>query len=256
MKLASLQREFQKGLLYQESEITQAIEDSCFTSEELLQIYRNNFVIGTSEALAASYSKTFEMVGDEFFQAVARRFTLDNPPRQGNIINYGDGFAEFLQTLPQLESMPYIAELAKLEWQIDRVSRMPDNTKLFPFEELAKVPAEAFSGLVFELASHFVLFRSDFQVEHLFRMIANDNVEPGDLVGDCYLALVKQNDFSVALNPLSSEQYSFLTACKDKLSLAQIDIEDDQIAPLLQHCVAQGLLVGFSENGVINESHI
>ena len=52
-------------------------------------IYRNNVLFGLSEALAARYPATVQIVGREFFGAMAREFVLRHPPSSPVLLDYG-----------------------------------------------------------------------------------------------------------------------------------------------------------------------
>lgn len=78
-------------------------------------IYRNNVMVGLIDALAATYPVTQELVGEAFFRAMAREFVRAAPPRSPVLALYGQGFAEFIESFPPAASLPYLADLARLE---------------------------------------------------------------------------------------------------------------------------------------------
>ncbi|WDV29496.1 DNA-binding domain-containing protein [Aeromonas caviae] len=101
-ELASLQRAFASGLLGQDDAILGHIQPGRFAPDALLQIYRNNFILGLTEVLASSYPAVRAMVGETFFEAAARGFVLAAPLEEGSVMDYGEGFGGWCCILPAI----------------------------------------------------------------------------------------------------------------------------------------------------------
>jgi Putative DNA-binding domain len=80
-------------------------------------VYRNNVIVSLIDALADSYTVVAALVGDEFFRSMAREFARQHPLRSPIMANYGDDFAEFIARFVPAATLPYLADLARLEWQ-------------------------------------------------------------------------------------------------------------------------------------------
>lgn len=78
-------------------------------------VYRNNVMVSLIDALADTYPVVQALVGEEFFRAMARVFAQTNPPRSTIMAYYGRNFAEFVATFPPAASVPYLADVARLE---------------------------------------------------------------------------------------------------------------------------------------------
>ncbi len=79
-------------------------------------VYRNNVIVGLVDALADSFPVTQALVGEDFFRAMAREFVRVQPPRSPVLALYGDGFAGFVDGFPPVAGLPYLADLARLEY--------------------------------------------------------------------------------------------------------------------------------------------
>lgn len=78
-------------------------------------VYRNNVQSSLINALADSYPVVLQLVGDEFFRAMAGLYVQSCPP-QGPLINdYGKDFAGFIDRFEPAASVPYLADMARLE---------------------------------------------------------------------------------------------------------------------------------------------
>ncbi len=84
--------------------------------ERRFAVYRNNVQHGLARALAARFPVVERLVGAEFFAALARAFAALHPPRNPVLLAWGQGFADFLQEFPPVASLPYLPDVARLEW--------------------------------------------------------------------------------------------------------------------------------------------
>ncbi|MBA3771374.1 MAG: putative DNA-binding domain-containing protein [Ramlibacter sp.] len=83
--------------------------------EKRLAVYRNNVAGSLTEALADTFPVVHALVGGDFFRAMAGVFVRQNPPRSRLLVHYGQGFAEFLESFEPAGSVPYLADVARLE---------------------------------------------------------------------------------------------------------------------------------------------
>lgn len=245
MNLNNLQLKFSQALLYKNALIISEIQEKeAFSSDDLLQVYRNSFVMGVTEALSITYQHTLSLVGEEFFNAVARQFILQQPPQENNIISYGNGFSEYLHTLSQLKTMPCIAEMARFEWLLEKTSNLQMQTKTFDIERLATIPAEQFKNITLQIPSQVNLFSSEQDIQHLYQMIISNTVQETDLNKACYIALKKQPDFSVELIKLNEDEFSLLEKICKQQCLGEIAAHDSQ--QFLPSLMEKKLINGFT----------
>ena len=116
-----------------------------------LAIYRANVAASIERALAAAYPVIRQVVGDEFFDALARAHLAAQPSTSGDLHDYGAGFADFVAAFPHTQSLPYLPDLARLEWAVHRAYGAADAAP-FDTAALAAIPAERQGTLRFVLA--------------------------------------------------------------------------------------------------------
>lgn len=80
-----------------------------------LAVYRNNVVSSLIDALADTCPVVRQLVGEEFFRAMADVFVRQAPPRSRILAHYGEGFAEFIEGFEPARAVPYLADVARLE---------------------------------------------------------------------------------------------------------------------------------------------
>lgn len=80
-------------------------------------VYRNNVIVSLIDALADTYPVTQELVGEDFFRAMARVYAPANPPQSRLMAFYGEAFPGFIESFPPAAGLPYLADVARLEYR-------------------------------------------------------------------------------------------------------------------------------------------
>ena len=180
--LQQLQQNFAEALHYRQSPVSKRVTAGRLAPEQRIQIYRNNFIISLSEVLEATYPCCKAVVGDECFAQLARQHVLTRPLKEGNVTDYGDRFVDTISSQTRvIAAVPYIVDLARLEWLVDRASQHVAIASNFPFEQLARITEDNFSQLTLEVAEPVYFFDSQYPVASLWQMITSDQVESVDI---------------------------------------------------------------------------
>lgn len=79
-------------------------------------VYRNNVVSALIGALADTFPVVQQSVGEAFFRAMAAVFVRQQPPRSPVLARHGEAFAGFVADFPPAASLPWLADLARLEY--------------------------------------------------------------------------------------------------------------------------------------------
>lgn len=78
-------------------------------------VYRNTVMKGCVDALAANFPAVVRLVGEQWFRAVALDYATWQPPDDARLLNYGQGFPDFLELSPAARELPYLAGVARLD---------------------------------------------------------------------------------------------------------------------------------------------
>ena len=81
-----------------------------------LSIYRANVGANTTNALAATYAIVRKLVGAEFFNGLAHAYTGAHPSVSGDLNELGEHLADFVRTFAPAQTLPYLPDVARLEW--------------------------------------------------------------------------------------------------------------------------------------------
>lgn len=79
-------------------------------------VYRNTAARGAVEALRASFSTVDALLGSDMFSEVALDFRRETPPAGPVLSEYGAGFPGWLARQPWTSELPYLADVARLDW--------------------------------------------------------------------------------------------------------------------------------------------
>lgn len=91
-----------------------------------LAAYRANGHALAERALGAAYPVTAAVLGEDSFAMLARALWHRMPPTRGDIARWGDTLAAFAQEDPQLAGLPWLADLARVEWALHRAATAHD----------------------------------------------------------------------------------------------------------------------------------
>lgn len=260
--LKQLQNQFAQALTTpgEQPELYQQIQDSHFAADQLLQIYRNNFVLSLTEALEATFPVLKAMVGEEFFAQLAKAFIRQVPLEKAAIAEFGAALPEFMAQLDQLSDMPYLIDLARFEWLYSwRINRMPVALS-FPYDALSQLSESDYDHLRFTLSPDLTLFESQWAIPELFQRVkpwlasqvqeeqaSGDPMDGLDLNQPQNVVIVTIGLAEVDILALDDEGFAVLKHCHDDKPFSELDPEQSET--YLQQAIAQGLISGFSIEG-------
>lgn len=78
-------------------------------------VYRNGFLRASMDALRSSYPVVVLLVGDEYFDFLAKAYVEQHPPQHGTFIAYGEYFPGFLQQQIEQHKLSYLADFSRLD---------------------------------------------------------------------------------------------------------------------------------------------
>lgn len=111
-----------------------------------LALYRGNLTANWQKALSAAYPVIGALVGDEFMGALARAYGHAHPSNNPDLHHFGDRFAGFLAQFPHVEDLPYLPDMARLEWAVHRAHYAAARAPLTA-QELAALEPEQLEAL-------------------------------------------------------------------------------------------------------------
>jgi hypothetical protein len=102
------------------------------------------------------------------FRGLAREYLLAHPKTQFDWADYGHDLADFIMSHANFEQLPYLSEVAELDWLLHRLQRCED--KHFDAASFQLLSEEDPNNLVFETAPGFDIAQFIFPVDMLYQL--------------------------------------------------------------------------------------
>lgn len=143
------------------------------TPAEGLGVYRGNVVGNLTSALMLTYPVCCQLVGEKFFEATAATFISQFPCSSPDLGDYGEKLPDFLADFEPAANLPYLPDVARLEWFWHRVFIGEDTTGL-DLQGLAEVPEEKWGDLIFYLPKNSVMLESAYPIHRIWEVNQED----------------------------------------------------------------------------------
>jgi hypothetical protein len=221
--LADLQRSFCDALLSPElppqALLSEIVDDRL--AAQRFQVYRNNFIVLNGDAIADMYPVVKRLLGDEAFRLLATAYVRQYPPRERALLLYGDRFADFLTTIPELSGLPYLGDVARLEFAWTAAYHSADEQPLMA-EHIARLPAEAITDMQLQPHNSLHLLASEYPIQRIW--LVNQNPQHDELIaldeGACRLAVIRPRA-RVEVRELSKGEFELLSQLADGATVGQ-----------------------------------
>ena len=264
--LRELQQGFARSVNGDTDEVyAQTICDAGLSGARRLGIYQHGVAIGFRDALGGVFEVIKKLVGDDYFAHVAESYIQTHPSTSGNVHDFGENFPEYLETFQGLETLPYLPDVARLEWAYHSAFHSPMG-EMLNISKLAQVPESQQNQLTLLLSPACYLLRSNFPVLRIWQInqeaaynddsSANSNGDDSvDLnEGGVELAIVREGK-QIAFHSLNPGAFAMLEAISFGETFnvsceAALNIDPDcDVGEILQDAVMNRIVGGFSVKG-------
>jgi uncharacterized protein len=138
-----------------------------------LAVYRGNVHANCTKALACAYPVIQKIVGEDFFDAMAREYARAIPSRSGDLNLYGEALGDFVASFPHTRDLPYLPDVARMEWLVHRAHFAQDSPPFDP-SPLASLHAERFASLKPRLSAACTLLESPWPLARIWTIHQDD----------------------------------------------------------------------------------
>lgn len=247
--LLEVQNAMRKSLVDRDDEDASALLAGRVPADRL-DIYRNTFIIGATNALRLSYPAVHRLVGQDFFAGAAAVFIAGNPPQSANLGHYGAELPGFLQHFPAAAGLAYLPDVARLEWAVSRAIHAADRAPL-ALSELAALAPQDHGALRFVPHPSISLLRVSYPVDVIWCAVL-DRDDAALAALDLHPApihlMVQRLPTGVEVMRLDQSEWLFAAAlCAGQPLQAALDSVPglDATAQIASH-LAAGRFVGFT----------
>ncbi len=184
-----------------------------------IDIYRNNMVLGLCENLAGAYPVVKRIAGDEFFKTIARHYIRQYPQSFGNRHLFGAHFSSFLADCDFCASLPYLSDMAAIEWAHFRAIYAKD-ADILDFEGVHSLLLQR-PDICLALHPSACVVDLRFNALEIWRRHQAEDIGVIQLAKDDHAVLVwRDAQDNIALKRLSSAARAFVLCCLNKESFA------------------------------------
>jgi hypothetical protein len=177
-----------------------------------MAVYRANMVAAADKALSSAYPVIRQVVGDEFFHGLAREFQRGSPSTSGDLTRFGATLTEFLDTFEHTRALPYLPDLARLEWAVHRAYGAADAPD-WDAAELGAVAPERQAAIRLQWTPGLAVVESGFPIVRIWGL--HQPGHDGDFSVDWTAtenALVARQGFAVTVSACGAGEAAFLAA--------------------------------------------
>ena len=148
-------------LALREWQATFAAQLASGEGEARLAIHRHHIASSLARSLGTTFSTVQALVGEEFFRQAALAFVAGELPTQPVLAEYGAGFADFIAAYTPARELPYLADVARLDWALNAAFHSPRVAAV----DLSVVPPEQLAVSTLGLAPGTALVRSAYPLD-------------------------------------------------------------------------------------------
>ena len=187
-----------------------------------LAVYRANAFGNWGKALAAAYPVARKIVGAEFFDGMAREYARAHPSTSGDLNEYGAHLPEFVAAFAHTQDLPYLADVARMEWLAHRAYYAADPAP-FDLKGLSFMDSNLHAALRPILAPACALMASDWPLARIWAVHQDDYLGEVDvnLAAGPDRILVHRPRWRAEVSSLSASDYRFLEAALGGATLGE-----------------------------------
>ncbi len=223
------------------------------SADDHIKIYRQGVLAKLVEALAEIYPVCRKLVGEAFFHAMARTFVQQIPSLSPDLGEYGHGFGTFIEGFEPAGALPYLADVARLEWLWHRVYHAEPST-LLDSDSLARVPAERQGEIRFRPAAATALLESIYPIHRIWQANQPEHDDDGCVALDegGVRLLIWRRGYDMCMDPLDEGSWCVLKSFRDGRDFAtaceslKAQVPNGDMAGILPALVQKGWIASFT----------
>jgi hypothetical protein len=213
LALRDLQAAFAAHIMSNDhADLTAAVVGDSIPAASRLNVYRHHVFHSLAGALTATFPTVQVLVGEEFFRGLARAFVAGALPSQPVLAEYGATFPAFVESHTVARDLPYLADIARLDWALNVAFHSPAEGHL-DAADLATIPAEQLPSKTVALAAGAGLIRSLYPIDQIWTVSQpGAPTETVDLAAGAARLLVLRRPDDASFIVLSEGEAAFVTA--------------------------------------------
>lgn len=207
-----IQKDFYKNVLNKNSKTVYRHLVDKNNVKDRFSIYRNTVIENLRHALALTFPDTWKILGTACADSVARTFILKEKslPMTGCLDDWGADFPQYLAKIETLRELPYIKDIATIEWYRHR-SYCAANTKPLTMRKLKKTLQGDMEKLQFIFRPCVFLHPSNYCLQPIINLLTTPHATH-TITAEAKpsFALITRNNNTIQIKWLSYELFKLL----------------------------------------------
>jgi hypothetical protein len=180
-----------------------------------LAVYRHHVRTTLTEVLVSTFPVVCRLVDRRFFGWLADCYVRKHPPTGPCLFEYGADFALFIERFPACAALPWLADVARLEWAMNVAFHAPDAPRSGS-KQLAAATPEEVATLRFEFDSSVTFLESRWPIDAIWRgNQPGDEATGVDLDSGSARLEIRRVDDEVVFRRLPAGSFAFRRALAD-----------------------------------------
>jgi hypothetical protein len=225
--------------------------------EERLNIYAQMYYARLIEVLREDFPRVAAVLGCERFDRLVRAYLAHHPSTHPSLRYLGRHFAAFLAAWPEAVALPFLSDLARLEWARLEVFDAPDIEPL-RVEHLHGFSPDEWPSLKFQLIPAFHALQSDWPVHEIWAA-ATDETSADRSCERREKTAVRtwRGGFAVYHSKMDATEQAALTAVQAGEPFAEICATLAALVPMEEAAPVMGsLLLRWLEDGILANNKV
>lgn len=239
--LHELQQSFAAAIVAGDPAAAEFVIGDGIAPEARLNVYRNTYLGNLVGAMRISFPAVRKLVGNEFFEGAARAFIDAHPPKCAHLNDYGAEFADFLAQFPPAECLPYLPDVARVEWAVN-IALHADDAPVLDAAKLAK--ADENLDPVFVAHPSVSLVKVAYAADAIWRAVIEENdaaLEAIDVSQGSAFLVISRGEAGVLVVQLGEDEWRFAQSLFEGVPLSRAL---EKLSTDMSHSLAAHLAAG------------
>ncbi len=220
MPLCDIQKAFKDFILSNDYSLENMIQDSSlFNAKRRLIVYKNTSSLTLKHCVKDIYPMCEKLLDENAFSQLVERFIKTHPNKRRDLTFYGDQFYQYLALNLACQHLPFLADLAELEWAIYR-AYYADDDPIWPQQSFVNASAKRIDDITLCLSDSISLLVSGWPTLKFYQHLNDDTIFDID-TRHSYLIVHRKHSHGEA-EEIPVEAWRILKDIQCKKSLAEL----------------------------------
>ncbi|MFT6267877.1 MAG: hypothetical protein ACJAVV_000682 [Alphaproteobacteria bacterium] len=131
-------------------------------------LYHNNYIENGIRAMSITYRSVFAIMDEDDFRKLSIGYLSMYPKTCFDWADYGEGFSDYMLNIDALASMPFLPELADIDWRLMHIERTSNQS--FDGASFGLLQTIPLDNLYFECAPGLQVTEAIFPIQELYQL--------------------------------------------------------------------------------------